>query len=341
MCSGIVEPLLVAQARQQPVDADDVVGVAREGRAEHGGDADRVLVEVRLDVLGADRELVRLQRDDPRLDVEVAAELLPHDVHVAAEHQVRPVGGLAGGLAPLAPLPLQRQGAEHDRLGGALGARAGRLAGRVVEVGEHPDAALLDHGRLRVLGVIDVVAVQVLGDHPLRLGLHPCGDEGRQVAERDAVEHHLLADEPHRVGSRHADLGETVVGRVAARERVAVELRRDLEGHAGDHGSWRGGARITRIGRRGGVRGRLSVPRGARSQAVAACALGTRGDRGRRRPRASPPRWLLIAQAWLLAALIAGPERSRSALAALLAVVLARAVLAGWVRRWWRAARRA
>ena len=53
-----------------------------------------LLVDVRLDVLGADRELVGLQRDDPRLDVEVAAELLPDDVDVAAEHEVRPVGRL-------------------------------------------------------------------------------------------------------------------------------------------------------------------------------------------------------------------------------------------------------
>ena len=202
-----LEALLLAQPGQQRVDADDVVGVAGERRAEHGGDADRVLVDVRLDVLGANRELVALQRDDPRLDVEVAAELLPHDVHVAAEDEVRPVGRLLGRLAPLAPLPLQRQGAEHDRLRRTLRARAGRLARGVVEAGQHPDAALLDLGRLRILRVIDVVAMQVVSDHPLRLGLHPGGDERRQVAEGDAVEHHLLAHEPHRVGRRHADVG--------------------------------------------------------------------------------------------------------------------------------------
>ena len=96
-----VEPALVAQPDQQVVDPDDVVGVAGERRAQHRGDADRVLVDVRLDVLGPDRVLVGLQRDDPRLDVEVAAELLPHHVHVAAEHQVRPARVLARRLAPL------------------------------------------------------------------------------------------------------------------------------------------------------------------------------------------------------------------------------------------------
>ena len=228
-----VEALLLVQPHEQVVDPDDVVGVAGERRAEDGGDADRVLVDVRLDVLGADRELVRLQRDDPRLDVEVAAELLPHDVHVAAEHEVRPVRRLAGGLAPRAPLPLQRQRAEHDRLRRALRARAGRLARRVEEVGEHPDAALLDLRRLRVLGVVDVVAVQVLGDDALRLGLHPRGDEGRQVAQRDAVEHQLLAEQPHRVDRRHADVRQPVVGRVAEQEGVAVTVAVGVDGFAG------------------------------------------------------------------------------------------------------------
>ena len=170
-----------------------------------------------------------LQRDDPRLDVEVAAELLPHDVHVAAEHEVRPVGGLAGRLAALAPLPLQRQRAEHDRLGGALRARAGRLARRVEQVGEHPDAALLDLGRLRVLGVVDEVAVQVLGDDALRLGLHPRRHERGEVAHRDAVEHELLADQPHRVDGAHALLGQRVVGRRLEQEPVAVLPRQRVE----------------------------------------------------------------------------------------------------------------
>jgi hypothetical protein len=60
-----------------------------ERRAQNGGDTDGVLVDVRLHVLGADRVLARLERHDPRLDVEVAAELLPDHVHVAAEDEVR------------------------------------------------------------------------------------------------------------------------------------------------------------------------------------------------------------------------------------------------------------
>ena len=205
-----VQALVPLEPGQQLVDAADVVHVAGERRAQHGGDADRVLVDVRLHVLGADRVLVLLQGDDPRLDVEVAAELLPDDVHVAAEHQVRPVDRRARRGAPLAPLPLQRQRAEHDRLGGALGARAGRLAGGVEEVGQHADAALLDLGRLRVLGVVDEVAVEVVGDQPLRLGLHPGGHEGGQVAHRVALELELLADQPHGVQRPHPRVGEAL-----------------------------------------------------------------------------------------------------------------------------------
>ena len=234
--------------------------------------------------------LSALQRDDPRLDVEVAAELLPHHVHVAAEDEVRPVGRLARRLAPLAPLPLQRQRAEHDRLRRALRARAGRLAGRVVEVGEHADAALLDLRRLRILGVVDVVAVQVVGDQPLRLGLHPRGDERRQVAEGDAVEDHLLGHEPHRVAGGHADLGQAVVRRVAAQERVAVELRWDLEGHAGDHPSLRGGRASPASDEARASGGFVACPCGARSQALAARALGASGADGRGRPRGARPR---------------------------------------------------
>ena len=73
--------------------------------------------------------------------------------------------------------------------------------------------------------MVDVVAVQVVRDHPLRLGLHPRGDEGREVAHRDAVEHELLAQQAHRVGGRHPGLRQPVVRRLADQEGVAVETR--------------------------------------------------------------------------------------------------------------------
>ena len=187
-------------------------------------------------VLGADRVLALGERHDPRLDVEVAAELLPHDVDVAAEDEVGPVGRQAGRLAAAAPLPLQRQRAEHDRLGRALGARAGRLARRVEEVGEHAHAALLDLGGARVLRVVDEVAVQVLGDDPLRLRLHPGRDERGQVARRVTLEREVLVHEPHGVGRGHPVLGERrarhLLGGEAVAEEGGVGVGREGTGHA-------------------------------------------------------------------------------------------------------------
>ena len=89
---------------------------------------------------------------------------------------------------------------------------------------EHADAALLDLGRLGVLGVVDEVAVQVLGDDPVGLGLHPGRHEGRQVAHRDPVEHELLADQPHGVDGGHPVLRELVIGRRLEQEAVAELL---------------------------------------------------------------------------------------------------------------------
>ena len=94
---GHIDFTLSLEIEQAVVDAPDVVGMAGEGRAQHGGDADRVLIDERNHVLGPDHVLVWLQRHDPRLDVEVAAELLPDDMNVAAEDEI--------GLVDRAPAP--------------------------------------------------------------------------------------------------------------------------------------------------------------------------------------------------------------------------------------------
>src|SRR5206468_1746411 len=92
---------------QEPVDAGDVVLMPGESRTQDGSDTDRVLVDVWADVVRPDRVLARLKRHNSRLDVEVATELFPHHVHVAAEHEIRVCRRLSGGLAALAPFPLQ------------------------------------------------------------------------------------------------------------------------------------------------------------------------------------------------------------------------------------------
>ncbi|HEY6681984.1 MAG TPA: hypothetical protein VI030_03365 [Propionibacteriaceae bacterium] len=60
-----------------------------ECRSEYGGYSDGVLVDVRPDVVWADGVFAWLQWHDQWFHVEVAAELLPHHMHVAAEYQVQ------------------------------------------------------------------------------------------------------------------------------------------------------------------------------------------------------------------------------------------------------------
>jgi hypothetical protein len=62
-----VDPPLAPDPQQQVVDADDVVLVPGERRSEHGGDTDRVLIDVGFHVVGADRVFSRPQRHDPGL----------------------------------------------------------------------------------------------------------------------------------------------------------------------------------------------------------------------------------------------------------------------------------
>ena len=90
------------------------------------------------------------------------------------------------------------------------------------EVGEHADATLLDLRRLGILGVVDEVAVQVLLDDRLRLGLHVGSDEGREVSHRISIEAQLLRQEVHRVLGRHSPLGQMIVGRWFQAKAVSV-----------------------------------------------------------------------------------------------------------------------
>jgi hypothetical protein len=91
----------------------------------------------------------------------------------------------------------------------------------VEEVGQHPDAALLELGRHGVLGVIDEVAVEVVGDQPLRLGLHPRRHEGGEISLRIAVQEQLPGDQPHRVLGRHPGFGKVIGGGVLGYEAIA------------------------------------------------------------------------------------------------------------------------
>ena len=185
---------------------------AVEGRAEDRDDPDRVLVAELHGLLGREVEAVALHRHEAHLDVPVVGELLPAHLDVDAHHQVRLVGRLALGRAPLLPASLEREAAEHRRLARAGGRAAGRLPGfrRVPQAAEHVDAARLELGGLRVLVLVDHVLVEALGHQLLGLRLHPGSDEGRHVQPRVSVEHQLVVDDLVGHVGRHLSLRELV-----------------------------------------------------------------------------------------------------------------------------------
>ena len=92
---GMSSPSLALELVERGGDLGDRLVAAVEGRAEDGGDADRVLVAARGRLGGAEVEAVALHRHQARLDVPVAAELLPAHLDVGAGDEVRPVGRAA------------------------------------------------------------------------------------------------------------------------------------------------------------------------------------------------------------------------------------------------------
>jgi hypothetical protein len=164
-----------------------------------GYDADRVLVTALEHFLGSHQQTFAFERNLAQLDVPIAGELVPADLHRAG-NQIRLVDRLAGGFSLALPAPLHGHTTKHRRF-----ARTGRRAAdgvrrrrRVPEIGEHMHAAGLDFGGLRVLVLVDHVLVHALIHQLMDFGLGPGLTEGRQVLPRVAVEHQLVMD--HRVG---------------------------------------------------------------------------------------------------------------------------------------------
>ncbi len=194
-------PPACGQFVERGADLTDRFQFAGERGAEDRHDADGVLVDVVQHLLGRDDVAARRHRQVARLDVEVAAELLPHHLHVGAHHQIRRPA-LPVLTDPFAPPPLQREPGEHHRLarsdrrhpGGARRVVVAQVLG-VEQVGHHADTALLDRRGGRVFVLVDHVFVERLGHQLLGLRIHPGGDERRQVQPATAVEHQLVVDE--------------------------------------------------------------------------------------------------------------------------------------------------
>ena len=105
-------------------DLLDRLVAAVERAAQHRDDADRVLVAQLHRLLAVEVPAIAVHRHQARLDVPVAAELLPADLDVDPGHEVRRVDRLPRRPPVSAPAPQQRHPTEHRRLARACGRSA-------------------------------------------------------------------------------------------------------------------------------------------------------------------------------------------------------------------------
>ena len=158
-----------------------------------------------------------LHRHESRLDIPIATELVPTDLHVDAEDQIGPVGRLARGLHPFAPAPLQREATEHRRLArpGCRAARHVTVAGSVPHATDHVHAATLKLGRLRIFILIDHILIRRFRHQTGGIRRHPGRDERSQVQAGAAVEQQLVRHHVVRHPCPGAVLGKLVTGQTA------------------------------------------------------------------------------------------------------------------------------
>src|SRR4029077_16761932 len=83
----------------------DVIVFAGEGLAGDRHHADRVFVYILVKMLSGKPVVTRLQRHNPRLDVEIAQKLFPDDLDIAAGYHIWPAGILSRLLSSRPPIP--------------------------------------------------------------------------------------------------------------------------------------------------------------------------------------------------------------------------------------------
>ncbi len=130
---GHLPPGLPVLLHEGAVQVLDGLVLTRVGGAEDADDPDRALVDEGQGGVRRGDEAAARERHVARLDVPVAAELLPHHLDVRSHHQVGTVARQPRPGAPLAPLPLEGQAGQHDRLARAHRRRADAAVGRVEE----------------------------------------------------------------------------------------------------------------------------------------------------------------------------------------------------------------
>ena len=104
----------------------DRLVAAVEGRPEDADHPDGVVVAALDRLRRGEVMAISCERHLARFDVEVAAELLPADLHVDSHDDVRAVVGKSGGPTARLPAPLQGQTAKHRGLARSGGRGAHR-----------------------------------------------------------------------------------------------------------------------------------------------------------------------------------------------------------------------
>src|SRR6478672_7324405 len=99
----------------------DFIVFARECLAGDGYHADRVFVYILVKILSSKAVVANLEGHNPRLDIEIAQELFPDDLDVAAGYHVWATGIFSRLLSSLPPIPFVGQAAQHASLGGTDG----------------------------------------------------------------------------------------------------------------------------------------------------------------------------------------------------------------------------
>ncbi|MNK94484.1 hypothetical protein D3C87_1146860 [compost metagenome] len=174
---------------QPVVNGLDVVVFPGECLSSNRDDSNRVFVNVLVKVFGSQPIVTWLERYDAWLDIEIAQEFLPDNLHVAARHHIGSRGVLALRLAFLPPVPFVREARKHAGLGRADGRRAIglRTFGPVPELMQPAHHPLLVREDLRVHIVVDIVLEDVARSNLSRLRLRPRRHERRHIQHRIRV----------------------------------------------------------------------------------------------------------------------------------------------------------